>query len=195
LSSKIPLPEPDPFDAGEFAAWRGLLRLHETVMRELDRRLTEDHDLPLARYGVLITLVGTPDHRLRMGELADRRLLTPSGITRVVTKLEREGLVARDVDPQDGRSFYTRLTKKGLARLRQAQATHHAVVRERYLARLTDPERLTLAQLYEKALPGVISSPVWPPENVPTARTADDQAPPGSSPASISETSAPVAKG
>lgn len=162
MSTKSSPPEPDPFDEHELAAWRGLLRLHATITRELDRRLSEQHDLPLADYGVLVTLVGAPDQRLRMGELATRRLVTPSGITRTVTKLERGGLVTREVDPVDGRSFYTRLTRKGLRRLREAQRTHHASVRNLYLARLSEAERAKLADLFEKALPGVATADVWP---------------------------------
>jgi DNA-binding MarR family transcriptional regulator len=165
MSNKSALPEPDAFDPAEFAAWRGLLRLHETIMRELDHRLSH-HNLPVAHYGVLITLVTAPDQRLRMGDLAARRLLTPSGITRVVTKLEQAGLVAREVDPEDGRSFYTRLTTHGLKRLRQAQTTHHQVVRECYLGRLTKTEQRTLGRLYEKAMPGVVTADIWPPSGV-----------------------------
>lgn len=163
MSSKISRPEPDPFDAGEFAVWRGLMRLHETIVRELDRRLTEAHDMPLGQYGVLITLVGAPDSRLRMGELAARQLVSPSGMTRAVAKLERGGLVAREVDPRDARSFYTVLTDEGLRRLREAQVTHHAVVRELYLGRLARSDRSALAKLIEKAMPGVVSADVWPP--------------------------------
>jgi DNA-binding MarR family transcriptional regulator len=167
MSNNSSLPEPDPFDEDEFAAWRGLLRLHATITRELDRRLSATHHLPLGDYGVLITLVGAPDRKLRMGDLAARRLVTPSGITRIVSKLERQGLVARETDPADGRSFYTRLTPKGLKRLRQAQRTHHAIVREHYLSRLTHAERAQLGELFEKALPGVVSSEVWPPVTPP----------------------------
>ncbi len=80
------LPEPDAFSPEEFHAWRGLLRLRETVMREIDHRLRLDSDLSLADYGVLITLVTAPDLRLRMSSLGAQRMLTPSGITRLVRR-------------------------------------------------------------------------------------------------------------
>jgi len=163
LSNKSLPPEPDPFDTGEFVAWRGLLRLRETVMRELDRRLTAEHNLPVAHYGVLITLISAPDQRLRMGELAQQRMLTPSGITRIATILEKERLLTRQADPADRRSFYARLTLTGVRRLRSAQVTHHRVVRELYLDRLTNEERLTLGRIFEKAHPGVVSHDAWPP--------------------------------
>jgi len=157
------LPEPDAFTEEEFHAWRGLIRLRETVTRELDRRLQLHSDLSLADYGVLITLVTSPRLRLRMSDLGAQRMLTPSGITRVVTRLEQRGLVRREPDPADGRAALAALTRPGLEALRRAQVVHHATVREVFLGRLTPRELDRLAQLYEKALPGVVSAPVWPP--------------------------------
>lgn len=157
------LPEPDPLTPAEFDAWRGLIRLRETVMREVDSRLRDAGEIPLNDYGVLVTLVTAPDLRLRMTELGARRLLTPSGITRVVDGLERRGLVRRDQDPADGRASFASLTRAGLEALRRAQTVHHATVRELYLDRLIEREQRQLARLFEKALPGVVSSPEWPP--------------------------------
>ena len=156
------LPEPDAFSAEEFKAWRGLLRMHESVIRELDRRLEEAGDVSLADYGVLITLVTAPRLKLRMSDLGARRLLTPSGITRVVVRLEKRGLLRREPDPTDGRAAFAALTRLGLEALRRAQVVHHAAVRELYLSRLSPREVERLAQLYEKAMPGVVSASVWP---------------------------------
>jgi DNA-binding MarR family transcriptional regulator len=156
-------PEPDAFSPTEFAAWRGMLRVHATVTRELERRLAEAGGLSLSDYALLITLVGAPGRRLSMSELARRMLLHPSRITRVVGRLEQEGLVARQADESDARSVQAVLTSKGLEQVRVAQITHHAAVRELYLARLTEAERHTLGGLLEKAMPGVVSSEVWPP--------------------------------
>src|SRR5512135_2798224 len=98
------LPEPDPFTDVEFDAWRGLIRMRETVMREIDRRLRDAGEISLDDYGVLITLAGRPEGRMRMSALAERRLLTPSGITRAVMRLERRGLVRREPDSEDARA-------------------------------------------------------------------------------------------
>lgn len=159
----IELPEADAFTAEELRAWRGLIRLRETAMREIDRRLREAGELTLGDYGVLITLVGTPDLRLRMTDLGARRMVSPSGITRVVNDLEHRGLVRREQDPTDGRGSLAVLTRSGLEALRRAQVIHHRVVRDTYLRRLTPRELDRLAQLFEKAAPGVITSAVWPP--------------------------------
>jgi DNA-binding MarR family transcriptional regulator len=162
LSSKFP-PEPEPFTPHEFAAWRGLLRLRETVTRAVDDRLRAEHGLSLDDYGILITLVGQPEHRLRMSRLGDRRLLTPSGITRAVARLEERGFVQREQDPADGRAFFAALTPKGARELRRAQRAHHAIVRELYLQRLDPSELAQLGELFEKAVPGIVSSEEWPP--------------------------------
>ena len=157
------LPEPQAFSPGEFDAWRGLIRLREAVMREIDRRLRDEGLISLADYGVLITLVTAPGMRLRMSDLGTRRMLTPSGITRVVVRLEKQGFVRREPDPADGRAAFAALTRPGLAALRRAQVVHHATVRELYLGRLTTHEHDRLARLLEKALPGVVSASEWPP--------------------------------
>lgn len=158
------LPEADAFSPEEFRAWRGLIRLRQTAMREIDRRLRAAGDITLADYGVLITLVSAPDMRLRMSDLGLQRHLSPSGITRVVAALEGRGLVSREPDPSDGRGSLAALTRAGLETLRRAQVHHHHAVRETYLGRLTPRELDRLAQLFEKAQPGVISSPIWPPD-------------------------------
>jgi DNA-binding MarR family transcriptional regulator len=157
------LPEADAFSVEEFRAWRGLIRLRQTAMREIDRRLRAAGEITLDDYGVLITLVSAPGMRLRMSDLSAQRLLSPSGMTRVIAALEVRGLVSREPDPNDGRVSLAALTRSGLETLRRAQVHHHAAVRENYLGRLTPRELDRLAQLFEKANPGVISSPVWPP--------------------------------
>ena len=62
-------PEPNPFTPGEFGAWRGMLRVHATVLRELERALLADHGIGVDAYGVLITLVSAPGGTLTIGEL------------------------------------------------------------------------------------------------------------------------------
>jgi DNA-binding MarR family transcriptional regulator len=155
-------PEPDPFTPAEFAAWRGMLRVHSTVMRELDRRLLRAHDLGIDAYGVLVTMVGQPGSRMTIGELGERRNLSPSGISRAVDKLAKAGLVERTANPADARSLLVDLTAHGVQRLREAQVTHHATVRELLLGQLDERDIETLGELWEKAMPGTVSSPICP---------------------------------
>lgn len=128
----------------ELAAWTGLLRTHQRLTRELDAELEREHGLSLADYDVLVTLAGAPQRRLRMAELADAVLLTRSGLTRMVDRLERRGLVERRRCPDDARGLEATLTPAGAARLAAARPTHLDGVRRRFLDRLAaaDVERL-----------------------------------------------------
>ncbi len=155
-------PEPDPFTDEEFAAWRGLLRVHSAVFRELDRRLLAEHGLGIDSYGVMITLVTAPARSLPIGELGIRRNLSPSGISRSVDRLTTLGLVERATNPEDARSLLVRITDAGLQRLREAQVTHHRIVREMLLARLDPRDLGRLGELWEQVMPGAVSSPTWP---------------------------------
>jgi DNA-binding MarR family transcriptional regulator len=155
-------PEPDPFTPEEFAAWRGTLRVHSAVFRELDRQLLAEHGFGIDAYGVMVTLVGAPDRRVPIGELGLRRNLSPSGISRSVDRLAKLGLVERVTNPDDRRSLLVGLTANGLHRLREAQVSHHRIVREMLLTHLDRRDLKHLAELWEKAMPGAISSPTWP---------------------------------
>ena len=154
-------PEPDPFDDAEFSAWRGMLRVHATIFRELDRRLSAEHGVGIDAYGVLITLVTAPDSALPIGALGERRNLSPSGISRSVDRLTKAGLVQRVANPSDARSLLVALTDEGLAKLRAAQKSHHAIVRELLLARLDTQDLVQLSNVWEKAIPGSVSSATW----------------------------------
>ncbi len=155
-------PEPDPFTAEELGAWRGMLRVHSAAFRELDRQLLADHGFGVDAYGVLVTLVSPPAHALPIGELGQRRNLSPSGISRSVDRLAKLGLLDRKVNPEDGRSLLVALTPDGIRRLREAQVTHHRIVRETLLSRLDQDDLVRLGELWEKAMPGAVSSPIWP---------------------------------
>ena len=154
--------EPNPVTPSEFAAWRGMIRVHSTVVRELDRRLQRDHGISLDSYGVLITLITEPGSPLTIGQLGERRVLTPSGISRAVDKLALEQLVTRTANPADGRSLLVGLTPYGVQRLREAQVTHHSTVRELLFDNLDQHHIKTLGDIWEKAIPGSVSSPIWP---------------------------------
>jgi DNA-binding MarR family transcriptional regulator len=76
--------------------------------------------------------------------------------------------VQRRTNPADGRSLFVVLTDEGMARLRRAQVTHHAVVRELLFVQLDDRDIGRLSELWEKAMPGSVSSRIWPPETATT---------------------------
>ena len=161
MSRKRTPPEPDPFSERELQAWRSLLRLYSTVMRTLDRELEQAHGLDNTEYGVLVVLVNAPERSLRLGELAARNMASPGGMSRIVDRLAAAGLVERRPDPQDRRGAQVRLTDVGVCKLRELQVTHHRVARELFLARLSERDLSRFAEIAERALPGVATSPVW----------------------------------
>src|SRR5256714_12867261 len=79
----------------ERAAWTGFLRAHSRITKALDRELAAAHDLPLSEYDVHVQLALTEDGRLRMSDLADAIVLSPSGLTRLGDRLARRGLLRR----------------------------------------------------------------------------------------------------
>jgi DNA-binding MarR family transcriptional regulator len=138
----------------ELGAWRGMLRVHSALVKALDAELLAEHDLPLTSYDVLINLQAAPGHRRRMSDLADSVLLSRSGMTRLVDRLEREGLLLRDTCASDGRGCFAVLTEEGEALLRRARRTHLAGVRERFLRHFTPEEQRALARCWNRVLPG-----------------------------------------
>src|SRR5918998_6595252 len=140
--------------AEELAAWRGLLRVHSALVKALDAELLAEHDLPLTSYEVLINLQAAPGHRRRMAELAEGVLLSRSGMTRLVDRLERDGLIERDACIEDGRGMFAVLTDKGEELLSRARRTHLDGVRERFLRHFSEDELEQLARLWNRVLPG-----------------------------------------
>jgi DNA-binding MarR family transcriptional regulator len=137
----------------EFRAWHGTLVFTNLATRALDEALSETHGISVKEFDVLITLFNAPHGRLRMAELAEQVVLSASGVTHLVTRLERDGLVRRIVDEGDRRSFFAELTPAGRQRLRDARPTHNEVIRERLTRRLTSKQLDTLGTLWEKVRP------------------------------------------
>lgn len=125
----------------EMGAWQALLHAHHLVIGKLDRELRDEHDLSLAAYDVLLRLARAPERALRMTELAERVMLSPSGLTRLVDRLVAKGLLQRRVDPQDGRVTFASITDDGTRQLRRAARTHLRGIREHFTSRL-DEEQL-----------------------------------------------------
>ena len=139
----------------ELAAWRGLLRIHAALVHELDSELEAAHALPLTHYEVLLYLDVAPNRQLRMSELASSVLLSQSGLTRLVDRLERAGLVVREPCPDDRRGLLASITPAGRERLAEARPTHLAGIRERFLAHLDQGELEALAAAWEHVRPGI----------------------------------------
>jgi len=136
------------------AAWRGFLRIHSALTKQLDAQLMAGHGLSLSSYEVLLFLADSPDGHLRMSDLADSVLLSRSGLTRLVDRLERDGLVRRESCPSDLRGFDALITDEGRKLFAAARRTHLAGVRNLFLDRFTDEELRVFAASWERVQPG-----------------------------------------
>jgi DNA-binding MarR family transcriptional regulator len=134
----------------ELAAWYGFLRAHSGLIAQLDRELEAGHGMALRSYEVLLKLAQADEGRLRMSELADAVVLSRSGLTRLVDRLEAEGYVERRRCPSDARGAHAIITQAGRERLRDAVGTHVTSVRRLFLDRFSETELRTLAGLWER---------------------------------------------
>lgn len=146
----------DRLTAAELAAWRGLLRVHSSLFHQLDAELESKHRLSLRAYEVLVVLESEPEHRLRMSDLSRSVLLSPSGVSRLVDRLEADGLVHRRRCSDDGRGFFAQLTPEGRRRLGAARATHLAGVRRLFLGKFEPAELDELASFWRRVDPGAV---------------------------------------
>lgn len=133
------------------AAWSALLRVHAAVVPKLSRALSEA-GLPISWYDVLLVLNAAPDRRLRMTELGSHAVLSREQVSRVVTELERAGLVERVQNPEDKRSVFARITPKGRESLRAAAPTYLAAIEQHYSRHLSDRELVMIARALSRVL-------------------------------------------
>ena len=144
-------PEDHEFlDREEWESWNALMMLHRSVFQRLDSELQRTDGLAVTEFDVLITLYNAPDKRLGMSALAERVLLSPAGATHLVTRLERDRMLRREVDPTDRRKWFAVLTDEGDATLRSARRTHNDVLRQTLFAFTTPTERRTLRRLWRR---------------------------------------------
>lgn len=146
-------------DDWRLAVWRSFLRTHSQLVRRLEHQLAEHGKIALGGYDVLVQLAEAPGNRLRMSELAEAVLLSRSGLTRLVDRLQREGLVQREPDPDDARGMFTVLTAKGRDTLRDASHVHLAGVSALVLNRLSDTELRQLQALMVRLDPAASRAP------------------------------------
>jgi DNA-binding MarR family transcriptional regulator len=132
--------------------WGALLKVHATLVPRLDRKLQETHGLPLTWYDVLLELNAAPERRLTMGQLGSVAAVSRTRVSRVVDELVRAGLVAREPNPDDGRSAFAVLTPQGRATLRKAAPTYVAAVHREFVDHLTASEAEVLAGALRKVL-------------------------------------------
>jgi DNA-binding MarR family transcriptional regulator len=134
----------------EMEAWAGFLRMHTVLYRELDRRLTKGQQMPFSTYDVLLRLAWAGDAGLRMSKLAGQVFMTSGGLTRLVDRLERDGLITRIRSAEDLRGYEARITAAGRRALKRANRQHLDDVRELFLEHLTQDELEVLAAVWRR---------------------------------------------
>jgi DNA-binding MarR family transcriptional regulator len=153
-TTTVPAAATGALDDLELRAWRGLLRAQASLSKALDHQLDTEHGLPLTSYEVLVYLADAEGEKMRMCDLASSVILSRSGLTRLVDRLERDGLLVRESCASDARGAFAKLTPAGHEKLAAARATHLAGVRSLFLDHLTPEEQVLLAGVWERVLPG-----------------------------------------
>lgn len=137
----------------ELRAWRGMLRAHSRLVKALDAQLDEGHGLPLTSYEVLMHVADADGERMRMCDLAESILLSRSGLSRLVDRLERNGLLVRVACADDARGAYAQLTPAGRAKLDAARAAHLDGVRSLFVDHFTEEELALFGELWDRLEP------------------------------------------
>jgi DNA-binding MarR family transcriptional regulator len=134
----------------ELRAWRGLLKTHARLVKALDADLVASHGLGVTSYEVLMYLADSPEGKMRMHDLASSVLLSRSGLTRLVDRLERDSLIERRACDVDARGAYAVLTPAGREKLDAARRTHLEGVRRHFLEKLSAEEQAFLGDLWAR---------------------------------------------
>lgn len=145
---------PSPDDP-RLRAWVAFLQAHAAVTRRLEAELHADRGLTLGEYDALVQLAVADGRRLRMSELADRVVLSRSGVSRLVDRLEADGLVARRACPTDARGSWAELTPAGLDRLRESAPVHLRGVETHFLSLISEADRAAVARALEAVVRGL----------------------------------------
>lgn len=152
-SSEMAVPAP------QHAAWYQLLRAHGWMTQRVEQRLLRAKQIPLHWYDVLVTLEKAPDQRLRMSELADNVATSRSNLTRMVDRLEREGLLRREACPDDRRGSYAVLTEAGAKVRLAAWPTMSSAIVELFACHVSDEEAQVLAEVLCRVADRVSAKP------------------------------------
>ena len=133
-------------------AWLGILSAHAKVVRALEADLATDADLPITWLDVMKRLYDHPDRQIRIHELADASLLTRSGLTRLVDRIEQVGYVSREHSTTDRRGVYVVLTQTGIAKMDELWPAFIASIQRHFGQHLDPADTKALIQATSKIL-------------------------------------------
>jgi len=138
------------FNPLEQAAWGGLLGMYGRMTRLIDADLLDHSKITHVEFEVLLRLSWDPNRRMRIQDLAARSILTRSGVSRVVERLEKAGLVIREEASEDRRGAYAVLTEAGAVRLKTALTAHVAFVRQNFIDLFSEQELEQMAGFWQR---------------------------------------------
>ncbi len=127
-------------------AWLALLRTHARLWDQLEAQMRRDHGLTIARYDVLAQL-DSAGGRLGLGELASSIVLSPSGLSKLLDRMQASELIRREPDPNDARSTFAAITPRGRALIKKARRSHHELLQQRFGAALDDGDVADLTRI------------------------------------------------
>lgn len=152
-------PRPRARRDDDLAPWALFLHAHSVLVERLEHELKEGRGLPLTWYEVLLRLAASPDGRMRMSDLAGSLLLSKSGVTRLIDRMEEAGLVSRGSCPSDRRGSFAVLTATGRAAYEAAAPVHLDGIERHFLGRLSKTERKALTSAFTKVLESTATMP------------------------------------
>lgn len=137
-------------EQSRLVVWRSFLTAHAALINQIERELLEAGVVPLSWYDVLFALYDAPGQRLRMNELASAIVLSRSGLTRLVDRLETEGLLVRERLACDRRGAFAVVTEKGVEAMRKAWPVYAKGIDEHFARFLSDEEVSMMSQVFQR---------------------------------------------
>ena len=136
-------------DSRWLGAWMLLVRTHTRFWDVVEQQMRRDHGLTVARYDVLAQL-DMAGGRLGLGELASAIALSPSGLSKLLDRMDASGLIQREPDPDDQRAAFATITPQGRELVRSARRGHHALLRRTFANALNDRDLADLSRIMRK---------------------------------------------
>jgi len=134
----------------QFRAWRSIMEIHGAMLPKLDGEFQKHSGIDVNTYDVLVHVFEAGEDGIRMADLATAVLISKSGITSLVDRLEADGRVQRNADPDDRRATRITLTASGEVTFRAAAKVHLAGIKEHFARLLSDEEAQYIAEVLER---------------------------------------------
>ena len=143
-----------PADADRAVAWMNLAQAHRVIQTAVDERLHAQTGLSWSELEALMRLSIAPGRRLKMIDIADQLLASKSGVTRLVDRLEANGLIVREVPPDNRSVIHGRITDAGLEVLERARSVFVAGLEDAFSRHLSDAQVAQLRGILRRLLEG-----------------------------------------